>query len=125
MKKILFATILAFAIISSCHKPEEKIYDPDPLKVNFQYHTLGHWISWNALPISNLIEYRIWQSKTTDTFSVNTTLKAKIIFSSKTDTIFKELKEPFIGVNYRVEAVLKDRSIWSKNYYLVDDRLQL
>ena len=125
MKKLLFAIVLASAFISACHKSEEKFYDPDPLKVNLKYKTLGHWISWNSLSDKDLVEYRIWESKTVDTFSVSTTVKAKIIFSSKLDTIFKELKEPFAGVNYRVEAVYKDRSIWSKNYYLVDDRLQL
>ena len=126
MKKLLFGIICSLLFISSCYKPDETVvYDPDPLKAKVLYSSLGHHVSWKLISPLDFIEFRVWKSAAGDSINPQNLNKAILAFKSKVDTVFDENQKNDKIVNYRVEAVLQNRSLWSKNVKVIDDRIEL
>ena len=126
MKKLLFGISCSLLFILSCYKPDETVvYDPDPLKAKALYSSMGHHVSWKPISSSDFIEYKIWKSAEGDSINPQNLNKAILAFKSKVDTVFDDNQKDDKIVNYRVEAVLKDRSVWSKNVKVIDNRIEI
>jgi hypothetical protein len=134
LKKI--SCLLLFAAILfthwSCKKELDptKYSDPYPISIKVESSVEGNEITWSPVKTSDFVSYRIWRvTGAADTIpnkpttGTGTTLTAittitdseKISFSDAIGTSFATTTQTFY---YRVEAVLKNRSILSRNFRL-------
>jgi outer membrane protein assembly factor BamB len=118
---LLFVTI--FALDFSCKKIE--YIDPYPIAIKVENALQGNEISWTAVNTSDFAEYKIWRTEnSTDTIEDNfvgsktLNLVGTVTDIKKTsfiDDIDKVLPSATQSFYYRVEVVLKNRHLWSRN----------
>jgi hypothetical protein len=127
-KIYIFCTLfLSIFLFSRCGDDENApVYATFPITVKLATYADGPEISWNQIRSSDFTSYRIWRSSTTDTIptigsGAVSTPNAFVIGSIEDFEQTTFIDQTFSSFNtlpyyyYRVEAVLKNRSIWSRN----------
>ncbi len=133
LRKIyFFATFVASLVfISSCQEDDAPNYPAFPIEAKASLYLEGPEISWTALKSSDLTGYRIWRSIGVDTVPDNPAGKAFLIGTISDPDILTLVDFNFNNstslnnVFYRVEGVLKNRSVWSKNVNLKNSSIEL
>jgi hypothetical protein len=124
MKKAFYFIFLLALIHLSCKKEEATTYyDPYPVKATAKMSVYGLQIDWKAPKSSDLIGYKIWKSFGTDSLKEDKiAFNARLIESfnginvnTYVTTFHSYMPEFEVDTYYKVEAILKDRSVWSAN----------
>lgn len=126
LKKItFFFLMLIFTLLMwQCKKSVPLIeYDRYPIQISGNFLIDGVDVNWSQVKSSDFIQYRIWRSITSDTIpdkpilNVNSAVNVGS-FADYEKINFKDINTSAINAGrayYRVEAVLKNRSVWSRN----------
>jgi hypothetical protein len=129
LRKIcIFCTLfLSIFLLSRCGEDDNApIYSPFPIEAKLSVFADGPELSWNQIRSSDFISYRIWRSSTTDTVptvnngAISTVSAFSIgVVNDFEQTTFVDQTTGSFNIlpyyYYRVEAVLKNRSVWSRN----------
>jgi hypothetical protein len=124
MKKIYYF-VLFLGLIAACKKDDNKQYDPYPIKGKVTGSALGFVIDWNGIQSADFVSYRIWQSTTLDSINEKNLQSTAFQLATITDSeknSFKSNNNFSVNKNvdtyYKIEVVLKSRSVWSRNFKL-------
>lgn len=119
---------MSIFLLARCGEDENApVYAPFPITAKISNYAEGPELSWTPIRSSDFVSYRIWRSATTDTIptlssgSISTSTANVVGFINESDkTTFVD--QTFVNNGsvlpffyYRIEAVLKNRSVWSKN----------
>ena len=128
LKKInyLFVICIFTLLLWQCKKNTPTVdYDRYPVQISANIFVDGIEVNWSQVKSSDFIQYRVWRSINSDTISDKTAIGNSTnnsIVASITDFEKLNFKDnpisSFINNNkvyYRIETVLKNRSIWSRN----------
>ena len=128
LKKInyLFALCIFTLFLWQCKKSASAVdYDRYPVQIFANVFVDGVELNWSQVKSSDFIQYRIWRSLSSDTIpdKINMGNNANnFVVASITDLErlnFKDISSSSFNttdkIYYRVETVLKNRSIWSRN----------
>ncbi len=126
-----YATIVATLLfISSCKEGDAPNYPAFPIEAKASFYLEGPEISWTALKSSDFTSYRVWRSAGLDTIPDNPLGKAFLVATISDPETINFIDFSFnnggTGNNfYRIECVLKNRSVWSKNVSLKSGLIEL
>jgi hypothetical protein len=143
MKKnnLIFLLFITSILLFSCKKDSNdgKYTDPYPISINVESTVEGNEITWSAVNSSDFVEYRVWRMEIippfNDTISNNindgkANIKPSLISIKKNTQITTHID--LLGAfaddfdfhfYYRIEAVLKNRSIWSRNFLSAEKKI--
>jgi hypothetical protein len=123
-----FCTLfLSIFLLSRCGEDNNApVYSPFPIEIKLSTYADGPEISWNQIRSSDFVSYRIWRSSTTDTvptvnngaISTTNAFSIGVVDDFEQTTFVDQTTGSFSTLPYyyyRVEAVLKNRSVWSRN----------
>ncbi len=129
LKKISICSFLLLIIFSFYRCGEDDngpTYASFPIDAKLSFYADGPELSWNQIRSSDFVSYRIWRSISTDTvptgsngaISTNNAFAIGILNDFEQTSFIDQTMGNFSPAPYyyyRIEAVLKNRSLWSKN----------
>jgi hypothetical protein len=130
-KKILFYGFFSFLICIFACEDSVPNYPAYPITLNVSNYADGPELSWTSIKSADFLRYRIWRTSNAKDTVPNNPVNGNDVFiiaTGLTDfetTTFKDQNNGVFSSStsdfyYRVEAVLKNRSVWSQNILIKD-----